>query len=368
MDILILSNVTSSPMERYLSTSPEEEGITESTLKAAAASFQAQSPENINRNGTEALWGKESRVTPSQSPETSSINGSGRSSRSESGSSRGSVDIANERGPRKGRKRVRSAKEESVVRKRKRSADKYQCTFCARDFSQKFDWQRHEESVHMPQTEWICMLRGPMIESNSGLGMLCAFCDLPWTNPHLEEHNCGACLSAGESERAFTRKDKLFQHVKQVHKLATISAHVQDWSRPIQRNVIICCGLCGLTLETWNSRVHHIAKHFGDGQDMQFWMGPPGGILDASSGATGLVDFIIKTRKHASAESVLEPRQCFYINRQTGAQCEVRVSHRLEAVLHSRQAHGRYKLTSESLDAGELLQRRMNNRFQKGSF
>ena len=62
----------------------------------------------------------------------------------------------------------------------------------------------------VPQQEWICMLHGAMIQMPTG-SSFCAFCNAP--DPpaaHLEEHNYAPCLATQESERSFTRKDKVF--------------------------------------------------------------------------------------------------------------------------------------------------------------
>ena len=61
----------------------------------------------------------------------------------------------------------------------------------------------------VPQQEWICMLHGAIIQMPTG-NSFCAFCNAP--NPpaaHLEEHNYAPCLATQESERSFTRKDKV---------------------------------------------------------------------------------------------------------------------------------------------------------------
>jgi len=113
--------------------------------------------------------------------------------------------------------------------------------------------------------------------------MLCAYCeqDAP-DEMHLQElHRYQVCLSKPEVEKTFNRKDKLQQHVAQVHKQMSLSAHAaSSWIRHLDRNLRFCCGFCSETLETWALRSDHIAAHFENGLNMSSWQGPVGGILD----------------------------------------------------------------------------------------
>ncbi|KAF2457411.1 hypothetical protein BDY21DRAFT_25232 [Lineolata rhizophorae] len=208
--------------------------------------------------------------------------------------SQASIDTAADRAPRRGRKRQRDSilqQTRSIARERVDPQKIFQCTFCPRDFAQKYDWRRHEESVHLPQREWVCMTTGPLMTDPASGFSFCAFCDLPNPPPrHLDEaHNCTACLLTEPADRTFTRKDKLLQHLAQVHKQSAMSRHMAAWERPVQRNVLIKCGICGADIRCWQDRVEHLSNHFGAGQDMRFWIGPPGGILpgDITSGGAG---------------------------------------------------------------------------------
>ncbi|KAF2834983.1 hypothetical protein M501DRAFT_1034803 [Patellaria atrata CBS 101060] len=266
------------PMQRFLSSSPEDEGIPESTLKRASADYKpAALQQKSSIRGTEAT-----------KPDTMSIAdttmGSNSGSNSSHASSHASIDSATNRAPRRGRKRHRDPFKPTVkpvIRARTDPTKIYQCTFCPRDFAQKYDWRRHEESVHLPQTEWVCMPNGPAIrgEPSGPTCGFCAFCDLP--NPpadHFDTHNCAGCLQLPLISRTFTRKDKLLQHANQVHKTPQLSRHMQEWHRPVSRSIHLCCGLCGLALPTWSARIDHIASHFQSEIDMSFWMGAPGGV------------------------------------------------------------------------------------------
>ncbi|KAL1639055.1 homeodomain mating type protein alpha2 [Diplodia intermedia] len=206
-----------------------------------------------------------------------------------SSSSRASIDSAVNRVPRRGRKRHRGSlrRSNTVVRGRIDRSKIFQCTFCNRDFAQKYDWRRHEESVHIPQKEWICMPDGPVRTDDDTGSQSCVFCEQP--NPshdHLQRHNHTPCLLAPQTSRTFTRKDKLIQHLGQVHKQAQMSATMQTWCRRVSRNIAIACGICGVRLCTWNERVEHISAHFIDGLDMRYWLGAPGGVMSLTAPAT----------------------------------------------------------------------------------
>ncbi|OMP81421.1 Homeobox protein 4, partial [Diplodia seriata] len=266
-----------SPMQRYLSSSPEDEGVSEEALQHAAASCTPQSPAQANTDGI----GPAPRRNPDAFSEAASSNSSS--------SSRASIDSAVNRVPRRGRKRHRGSlrRSNTVVRGRIDRSKIFQCTFCNRDFAQKYDWRRHEESVHIPQKEWICMPDGPVRTDDDTGSQSCVFCEQP--NPshdHLQRHNHTPCLLAPQTSRTFTRKDKLIQHLGQVHKQAQMSATMQTWCRRVSRNIAIACGICGVRLCTWNERVEHISAHFIDGLDMRYWLGAPGGVMSLTAPAT----------------------------------------------------------------------------------
>ncbi|KAF2478060.1 uncharacterized protein BDR25DRAFT_365080, partial [Lindgomyces ingoldianus] len=270
------------PMERFLSSSPEDEGISEDAVQRAAESL---SPTNSSSPSLRRHPGV---------ADTMSVSDATFSSSSRSSSSQASIDSTNSRGPRRGRKRQREHSMKDITNILREPSDPYkiyQCTFCTSDFSQKYDWRRHEESVHFPQKEWVCIPDGPTYDLAEG-GIRCAFCDENEpSNDHFDLHNCAACISAPRFQQTFTRKDKLQQHLVQVHRLAQFSKTTQSWHRPIERKITLACGLCGSVLADWQTRADHIASHFSDGVGMDLWLSDPGGIMPYA-----LVDENIKQR------------------------------------------------------------------------
>ncbi|KAF2147328.1 uncharacterized protein K452DRAFT_282335 [Aplosporella prunicola CBS 121167] len=303
------SPVEQDPMERYLSSSPEEEGFSEDILlqhPAASISPSHTSSHKLSRHVHAEEQHSEAAF----------------SSHSGSNSSHASLDSAANYAPRRGRKRHRvfsfhgggpstggasssgSSSNISVARPRADPHRIYQCTFCVRDFAQKYDWRRHEESVHLPQKEWVCMPDGPATRSPCPSSTTtttttsavtndvhCVFCNAP--NPsaaHLATHNVAPCLAAPLSARTFTRKDKLIQHLGQVHRHApAAAANVGAWCRRVERGapLVLACGFCGLApLRDWPARVEHVAAHFAEGLDMALWVGGPGGVAFKAGVAT----------------------------------------------------------------------------------
>lgn len=99
------------------------------------------------------------------------------SSRVGSATSLHSFASSSSQGPRKGRRRHRSSSA-SLGSLAKVPKDKiYQCTWCGEAFGRKSDWKRHEQSIHLPQEEWICMPSYPAgpDEENS---TTCGFCGM----------------------------------------------------------------------------------------------------------------------------------------------------------------------------------------------
>lgn len=231
----------SDPLERYLSSSSDQEGADENAVHEAAKKLRRPLRERRRRMSNAAL-----SASGSNAGSSSSSAGSIDSNHSQT------YDSAYNRGSRRGRKRRQDPTKKqitSVARKPSSPSRRFQCTFCVLDFAQKYDWRRHEESVHFPQKEWVCMPDGP-VDDNSH----CVFCNQH--NPdkrHLDSHKSITCSDAPHAQRAFLRKDKLIQHIKQVH-VCQPPKMMKEWCRPIDRNISLLCGLCVSMLPDWGSR------------------------------------------------------------------------------------------------------------------
>ncbi|KOS17139.1 Homeobox protein CUP9 [Escovopsis weberi] len=161
----------------------------------------------------------------------------------------------------------------------------FRCTFCHQSFKKKYDWVRHERSIHLPGLDtWICAM--PLTEAQSSLVWQvgndhpeCIFCgEASPTEEHIESHEFQACAERPLSERTFTRKDHLWQHLHKFHQCRKW----EGW-RPnlqlLQRardEVESECGFCKFRMRTWSERADHLGRHFRNGANMADWVGGPG--------------------------------------------------------------------------------------------
>ncbi|PYI08319.1 hypothetical protein BO78DRAFT_310907 [Aspergillus sclerotiicarbonarius CBS 121057] len=156
------------------------------------------------------------------------------------------------------------------AQRKARSSRMFQCTFCTDTFSTKYDWQRHEKSLHLPFETWSCSPFGGIFPFNGA--MVCAFCRAPHPDmDHLESHNYVSCQEKEPRERTFYRKDHLNQHLRYIHGVRFDSS-MEGWKSTLQE-IKSRCGFCNANFSTWDERVSHLAGHFKGGADMRQWQG-----------------------------------------------------------------------------------------------
>lgn len=159
-----------------------------------------------------------------------------------------------------------------------RSQRPYQCTFCTDAFKTKYDWTRHERTLHLNLEQWVCMPAGPLcLDLISGVSE-CFFCQQ--SNPdasHLKSHQVDTCISRPIAAKTFYRKDHMQQHLRLVHGVSDIRPSMSAWKSEIA--AIECrCGFCGERFKFWSERNDHLAAHFQDGLTMATWKGDRGFI------------------------------------------------------------------------------------------
>lgn len=148
----------------------------------------------------------------------------------------------------------------------------FQCTFCTDSFPSKYDWQRHEKSLHLALERWTCCPMGPTRVDPVTGQQQCVFC--PTLSPsaaHLETHQFLACHEKTLAERTFYRKDHLRQHLRLIHNVK-FDPHMDTW-KSTTFEIKSRCGFCPSTFTTWQARADHLAAHFRNGADMSGWGG-----------------------------------------------------------------------------------------------
>ncbi|KAI9814929.1 MAG: hypothetical protein M1826_002134 [Phylliscum demangeonii] len=147
----------------------------------------------------------------------------------------------------------------------------YQCTFCTDSFKTKYDWQRHEKSLHLSLERWTCAPHGGAIEVD-GIAR-CVYCGAADVSAaHLERHHHRTCQGKPVAERTFYRHDHLRQHLRLTHACALDRGRTDGWKTRAEQ-VRSRCGFCGAACTTWPGRVEHLAGHFRDGAQMADWKG-----------------------------------------------------------------------------------------------
>ncbi|KAF3040535.1 hypothetical protein E8E12_008638 [Didymella heteroderae] len=155
----------------------------------------------------------------------------------------------------------------------------FQCTFCTDRFKSKYDWSRHEKSLHLSLEKWICAPLGEVVADTITGKSKCVYCgELEPTKDHLGTHNHSACEEKGLESRTFYRKDHLRQHLRLMHDVKMTPA-MDSWKSEAQY-IKSRCGFCAMEFDKWQDRVDHLSKEFRNGADMKNWKGCRG--LDPS--------------------------------------------------------------------------------------
>ncbi|OKL56099.1 hypothetical protein UA08_08659 [Talaromyces atroroseus] len=282
------------PFERWKQSPPEHEAASTSAIIRAMANttFPPPSPSHLqqqqNLYGAPTVSGHGrsiSRKTGSSNDSSSMFQAPSVSSyETENNSSVSDFSFASAFSHRSSQRSFNSAERKERRHRRKnmppvptfdrqpaRCARIFQCTFCTDSFPAKYDWQRHEKSVHLALEKWTCAPWGGVITTSDGK-KACAFCRAPDpTEDHLETHNFASCQEKTLQERTFYRKDHLNQHLRLMHD-AKYDSSMDQW-RSTTTEIKSRCGLCDTNFVTWKDRIDHLAQHFKNGADMSQWKG-----------------------------------------------------------------------------------------------
>ncbi|KAI1347361.1 hypothetical protein F5Y01DRAFT_245193 [Xylaria sp. FL0043] len=267
------------PLQRWANSPPENEPASVTAIARAVSASGSFSATSGSGRTSPNVWNfsddGSSRSLCNQSSASSlgtSHSSGGSFASAFSAQSRGSSIPSFVRSNR-GRRRRRRAPPKRADEQLNQPLKTFQCTFCTETFRTKHDWQRHEKSLHLSLERWICSPDGPRaVNPDNGLTS-CVFCGEE--NPddaHIESHNFSGCTERTQEERTFYRKDHLRQHLRLVHNVKFLPWTMDKW-RVTSPEIRSRCGFCGVVLDSWTTRVDHLAEHFKTGNTMADWKG-----------------------------------------------------------------------------------------------
>ncbi|RYN57761.1 hypothetical protein AA0117_g13206 [Alternaria alternata] len=261
-------DLRSLPILRWHNSPPQDEAASLSAIHVALQD-QSHAVGQAGRSSHEAETFHNYQGPSSTASFDSGASGSSFPSSSSARSA--SSDITNQVLTMKRRRRVR------VPRKEKNRSShvqdrRFKCTFCCDTFRHKFDWARHEKSLHLSLEEWRCTPHGAVVVRSQTGRVHCAYCDmLDPKSDHLDLHNHHACHNDQNAQRFFRRKDHLVQHLHRFHKLKSMPL-MDDWK--IESAAVSSrCGFCDIRLDSWEERTDHLTFHFRSGKTMLDWKG-----------------------------------------------------------------------------------------------
>lgn len=282
------------PFERWKHSPPENEPAPLTAIAKAVENFDPPEPPSLssslgcrNKKDSNGSSGSFSifRAPSTASLETGFTNASSGSAHSYgsawsygSRNSLTSFNSLNSNGKKERRRRRRVPPRTPKMESESSSPRLFQCTFCTDKFKSKYDWSRHEKTLHLSLEKWICAPLGDVITRSSSGQRECVYCDVLDPSPeHLETHNHAACEEKGLESRTFYRKDHLRQHLRLMHN-CKMTAGMESWKSEATF-IKSRCGFCGAEFTKWQDRVDHLAKEFRNGKQMKDWKGCRG--LDA---------------------------------------------------------------------------------------
>ncbi|KAL4879880.1 hypothetical protein BJY04DRAFT_219686 [Aspergillus karnatakaensis] len=270
--IVIPNAAAPDPMQRWRESPPEDEPAAISAILNAMRTIPIQQ-ESPSASGSAQGPDANSSFVQYRAPSITS--GESSASSRESLWSSGSLSSTQAGTAKKRLKASRRAEKPPQKRQTRVKADRrFCCTFCCDRFRTKYDWARHEKSLHLSLEQWECAPNGTVVVSETGGQTHCAFCSaIDPSAEHLSSHNHYSCRT-DSGPRGFRRKDHLVQHLRTFHHLDTLPV-IDDW-RAKNKPVTSRCGFCDQSLNSWEQRADHLASHFRQGTTMKEWTGDHG--------------------------------------------------------------------------------------------
>ncbi|KAG9753881.1 hypothetical protein KCU75_g12877, partial [Aureobasidium melanogenum] len=251
------------PLQRYQNSPPEDDYVSMAAVEQALQSseFDIMDPSHVSQPAEVHYPGRGRRSRPGS---IASVESAASSPSVRSSNSAASSISARSRSARRRPQRTRKPKTQSD------KAHIFKCTFCCDTFYKRYDWSRHERSLHLNLEVWLCCPQGGSVFSEATGRNHCAYCQaLDPTLEHLDSHDHSNCVRS--SRRQFNRKDHLVQHLRLFHRLQTMPL-IDDWKTQ-GPNITSRCGFCDRRMTNWDERIEHLSGHFRAGRTMKDWKG-----------------------------------------------------------------------------------------------
>lgn len=207
-----------SPLERWRSSPPEDESVSAVSLENALRDLldPMDNPESGDSHGNASSASGHSGYAQSQTYASSNS-----ASSSYSLQSNASAALLSHAGSLASDK---PALLKQSTRPKSSSHSPFQCSFCHRNFRKKFDWNRHERTVHGPGTvSWVCAVPLAPDQSFSIWRISCVYPECVFCghespdDAHFRSHEFESCAERVAQERTFSRKDHMWQHLRKFH-------------------------------------------------------------------------------------------------------------------------------------------------------
>ncbi|KAF5251866.1 hypothetical protein FANTH_3048 [Fusarium anthophilum] len=162
------------PLQRWVDSPPENEPAAVSAIARAMASGELVTSRSRSRRGT---FSSDERIPRRRGHRSNASSlGTSRSASTDSRSSRGSISGTSSHS--RGRSIQKRRPQKTSLMKPRLT---FQCTFCTETFSRKYDWQRHENSLHLSLERWECSPDGPTATDPDTGQVICLFCGMGCT-------------------------------------------------------------------------------------------------------------------------------------------------------------------------------------------
>jgi hypothetical protein len=242
------------PIERYLSSSSEEDPQPIEVVANAAATFERS---RLSREREDVLSppSKKQRFMITQNSEKSGHSPFSVSSTLQESSKLSSPSVSSCTSGKRGKRRITTARPSTS------NVGHYWCTTCWKNFTSCGSWRRHEQTVCNPQRSFECRMA-----ELTPTDAYCGACLGDSGCQRLFIHCYKACQHKAQEARTFSRRDQFQNHLFRIHN-AVFTPIMESWVHPASssngsNDKRSRCGFCGKWFLTWEQRLDHIGNHY----------------------------------------------------------------------------------------------------------